>query len=310
MSEAAAVEAPAAEAVAEVPSTPEAPISEASDLELLDGGGAEAGAEPERFVVKVDGQDVELTLDELKSGYGLEKASRARFDEAAQIRSEAQTFLEARDQLAAIFQGDDLGSQAELLRRLSGGRYDQLLNHMAQDALNWEEMSDDARRATTAEKELESYRRKEAEVKQGQEAESLRVEQAKEVESYKRKFTEAMTAAGMKPTPMAFQQIASAVQASMQAGKDIPLEEIVGLANREFWTDAEARIGDLEGDALLGALPKSLIKRVVAAEVSRLKASRQPIPATSRSPERHGGPDSKVKRLTLKEAMEISRKRR
>lgn len=51
-----------------------------------------ASVEPkvEKYQVKVNGKTVEVTLDELTSGYGLNKAADEKFQKAAQMRKEAE----------------------------------------------------------------------------------------------------------------------------------------------------------------------------------------------------------------------------
>lgn len=66
--------------------------------ELADDGADDIAPEPdadqfddeERYTIKVDGEDVEVSLDELKRNYSLEAASRKRMQEAAETRKLAE----------------------------------------------------------------------------------------------------------------------------------------------------------------------------------------------------------------------------
>lgn len=50
--------------------------------------------EVQKYTVKVDGQEVEVDLDELLKGYSANSAAQKKFQEAAQMRKQAETFIE------------------------------------------------------------------------------------------------------------------------------------------------------------------------------------------------------------------------
>jgi hypothetical protein len=86
------------------------------------------------YRVKVDGQEVELTLAELKSGYSAAAASHARFREAAEVRKSAEHLRnEARTQ------AETYAASIQLVQQFLGERIDpsqaQVLQSQMQAAL-------------------------------------------------------------------------------------------------------------------------------------------------------------------------------
>ena len=103
-------EAEVADEVEEV--TEEAEEIEASDYEddedQIDDASLEDPIEPERYTVKVNGQESEVTLEDLKQGYSGQKYVQQGMQEVAQQKKEAEAVYEAltneRQQMADLYQ--------------------------------------------------------------------------------------------------------------------------------------------------------------------------------------------------------------
>ncbi|WP_343577947.1 hypothetical protein [Pseudomonas sp.] len=69
---------------------PEAEAEEATE-EAVEAAEEQAEEEPQKFTVKVDGKEVEVTLDELKNGYQRQSDYTRKTQEAAELRKQAET---------------------------------------------------------------------------------------------------------------------------------------------------------------------------------------------------------------------------
>ena len=90
---------------------------EASDSDDEDQEEYESQVEPETYSVKVDGQEAQVTLDDLKQGYSGQKFVQQGMQDVANKRKEAENVYEAlnneRQQLAQIYQQLQNGGVAQ-----------------------------------------------------------------------------------------------------------------------------------------------------------------------------------------------------
>lgn len=104
---AAMLEPPKEDAATETPSEPEAPANqEPPEAQNAEGEtpSEEAQPEAEKFTVKIDGKEVEVSLDELKAGYQRQQDYTRKTTEAAETRKAAEAELsKARQQQEALY---------------------------------------------------------------------------------------------------------------------------------------------------------------------------------------------------------------
>lgn len=81
----------------------EEPADESSDPEANEDSPEDAPAEPETYTVKVDGKEVEVTLDELKSGYSFNKYNQQRSQELAAQRKEFEQYAMQTREKEAVY---------------------------------------------------------------------------------------------------------------------------------------------------------------------------------------------------------------
>ena len=98
--------------------------------------------------VKIDGQMVDVPIEDLEKAYGLETTSRKRFEEAASLRKEVDTFIDN-------LKGGDLDLLQELIPQ------DQLYDYaenILRKKVEWDETPEETRARIMAEKERDQYK--------------------------------------------------------------------------------------------------------------------------------------------------------
>lgn len=125
----------------------------AEDSEQVD---PEIQEEP-KYKVVVDGREVELTLEELRSGYQQSAASQKRFKEAAELEKRS---TQRESQVSQLLDGLTKGQAFALLEQL-GVDVDSLAEDRVAKKYELQMMSPEQRRLLEIEKELGDYKSKE-----------------------------------------------------------------------------------------------------------------------------------------------------
>lgn len=152
-----------AEPVAEEPEESEAPTDEPE-------------SESEKFTVKIDGKDVEVTLDELKNGYQRQQDYTRKTMEVAETRKQAETeFSKARE---------------ERIKYAEGLQQQHFMLHAAlqqQDQIDWNRLIETDPVEYLKQKNLYEQRQS-ALQKTQQDYQRLEQQQAEETKAYQAKF--------------------------------------------------------------------------------------------------------------------------
>lgn len=127
---------------------------------------------PQRFKVPVDGQEMEVDLDELKRGYSHSRAANKRMQEAAAIRKQEETRKQRAMSGDLEWLSGELGVPEEQVLKWAEKK---LLNQIEYEQLP---ESERARRKAEAEKESLKKQLDEMTAKQRREAETMILERA------------------------------------------------------------------------------------------------------------------------------------
>lgn len=260
-------------------------ISEAHEGEglKLDGDlGDVSEAEGERFTLKVNGEDVELTRAEVLARAQKAEGVERKFEEVAKQRKQLEQIAEAlqSDPLSALerMMGKEQ-AQAQLMERLFSD--EAMVDRMAQrmlEVFEYSEKSPEERAKVDEEKELrrkakkaEEYEAKQAEARMAQQVERTQAQ-------LKDQFTRALDAHGLGGNALAMRRMSALVEAAIESGdRTLTFERVAQsvaediLGNRNTYLEELAGVDDDE--KLYGSLPEGLLKRLRAAEARRLKGS-------------------------------------
>jgi hypothetical protein len=166
----------------------------------------EPSALPPKIKVKVDGQDLEVSQEDLVRDYQMRQASQKRFQEAAQLKQEAQQQMEAlkfaRENPIEFFRATGVNAK-EFAEKV-------LLQELEESMLSPEEK--ELRELRNYKSKLEQQEQQRLTLQQEQQRLALEEQTAQEIEN---EILEVLTASNLKPTPRNIAKCAEYLLASL-----------------------------------------------------------------------------------------------
>lgn len=249
-----------------------------------EGGEGEEQPASEYHTLTIDGEDVELTLDELKAGYGKNRASQKRFQEAAELKRSVLGFV-------SKLKSADVGTIEHLFGKL-GVDFTSVAEQHLRAKLEEMDMPPDKRGMREVERERERLRRERAEWDQQRGEVSLEAETEKHLQRYQQEVRSELSAVGLPPNPTIIGKVAAEISAALQAGHDLSTAEAVALVME----DMRAAARRLPPDALrrlMGDAPAAdNLRRGEAQRVSTEQKRQRAAPAKA-------APAAPVKRMRV-----------
>lgn len=232
---------------------------------------SEAPVEPaKKFKVKVDDRDEEVDESELLKGYQKAKASDKRFQEASQLRKEAEREkAQIQDLLKQVKENPDLLEQLGI--DLDGYSEKRMLRKLERSLKSPEELELEELRSFKSKQEESG--KKAAEV---QAAKELEQQYALAAEQIDKEVFETLKSAGMKPTPRLVARLAEQMIASLDdEGKRSTATEALGRVKNDYQSDVSELLESLEPSQLNEMFP-GLVKKLRDYSIGQAKASEVP----------------------------------
>lgn len=218
-------------------------------------------SQPQRYKVKVDGQEIEVDQDELISGYRKNKAADKRFQEAAELAKQAKAITDAVEKGDVAFLEKKLGKQKtkELFE-------DYLIKDMEYQALSPAE-----KRALELEHENKSLKeRQQAADKQRQEAEQSKFME-KAHQDLDQEVHEALGDLGVKPTPRLALRVVDQMIAAMESGKETATaKDLSKRALESIHQDIAEYLPHLTPEQLIKLIPQKVRDALREYELNRV----------------------------------------
>lgn len=208
--------------------------------------------------VKVDGQDLELDIEELKKGYQLASSSTKRFQEASQQMKQMQELMElAKANPEALF--EHLGLDPIKFSE------DKLLAKLEEDSLSPEQKEHRALK-----RELDKYKTQETKNKEA----AAKVQQEKDfaaaADAVDKEIMDALTKSGAVPSAKLIANIAEYMMTGLSA------EQALAKADKFFRDTKYERWETMDEENLLSELPPALLARIRSADVKKAKNLAKP----------------------------------
>jgi hypothetical protein len=227
--------------------------AQARDEQPDDDGNEQPEATPDRHRVKVNGEEIEVTLDELKSGYGRMKAATQKFQEASEARAEVEKREGAVKRFIQGIKTGDPQQLASLLRKV-GVDPDRFAEAHLTHTLKLADMPAHERGMLELQREREAFQREQQTMHSKREEEAIAAEVETTMASYVSEAQSAFQAAGVKPTPTLMARAGAAMEHALTHGYQMTMREAVGAvledvreAARTMGRDAFAQhMGDPE----------------------------------------------------------------
>lgn len=256
--------------------TPSTEAETATDAAVEAAGAEEVPTpsdEPRKFLVKVDGEEVEVSEDELLKGYSRGKASAKRFEEAAKVRKQTERLIEALK---------DPEQLPELLGKL-GVDFNGVVERKIKELIEEESLPEGEREKRALAKERERLEREKQEWEQAQNQTKLQRETEAERQRLVTEFKDAAETSGIPHTPRTIAMMAQAMEGALLAGEELSAQEAAEIVKEDLETTMRDRLGNLDAESLAALLGEDKLKALRARDVEKLKAVEKPSPTKKSS---------------------------
>jgi len=229
-----------------------------------DGYEPDADSEPAKAThkVKVDGEEFEVTTDELIAGYSRQRAATKRFQEAAQLQGQIKTFV-------GHLKSGDADKIASLFGKL-GVDFDRVAETHLTKRLEELSLPPHERGKREVEREREELRRERESWTNQQREKQIESMVAVEQERLTGEMVSAFKAHGVQSTPTLIARVASEIEQATTHGYPMTIQDAVSQVLEDI------RIVARKGNALTQQVgdPK-LASSMVRSEAQRVDAERK-----------------------------------
>jgi hypothetical protein len=271
---------------ASTPAVVEAPVKSTTPAEQVPESSSTEAPKPQLVKVKVDGQIVELPLEEVTAGYQKISAANKRLAEAAQERKKIEAELQDVQRMKAYM----LKNPTKALREFGVDQKDLLAHY---EEVLWEQIQEEKRspeekEAIKAKREIEALRQEHAALleKLNQEEnrkkeEALNKEIEKQTEEYSRQILETLQKVNIPVTDEVVLYMTEKMSAAIDEQVDLSFEDIAHAYKQDRELEARSLLSKLSIEQLMELLGEDRMKQVRAKDVANLK-NPTPEPASNK----------------------------
>lgn len=227
-------------------------------------------AAPRKFKVKVDDTEEDVDEDELLKGYQKAKASDKRFQEAAQLRKEAEKEKQQiQDLIKQVKDNPDLLEQLGI--DLDGYSEKRMLRKLEQSLKSPQELELEELRSFKSKQEEQANKAKEVEAEKAKER-----EYAQASEQLDNEIFDALKEVGLKPTPRLVARMAEQLLATLDdEGNRVSAKDAFGRVKNDYQADVSELLENLEPSQLNEMFP-TLVKKLRDYSISQAKPAEVP----------------------------------
>lgn len=251
-------------AITTIPTNKSAPKAEAKESV------AAAPVEEEFWDVPVDGKTVKMTKAEILKEASLARGSYKRFEEAAQMRREAENVLSRlRDPKEAIkFLNDPkLGLDQKQIRAAFEEWYEETV-------IKPSELSPEQRELAEAKARLAKFEQDEAERNKQREEEENKQKDSEEAKSLQQEIIGLIEKSGLPKTRFTSARVAYWLRVNESKGLKAPAELIISQVKKETNDVMRSLVEASDGDMLVNLLGESTVKKLRAYDLAKIRERR------------------------------------
>ena len=219
---------------------------------------------PEVFTVKIDGEETEVSREELLRGYSTNKAAQQKFQDASVARKQAEEFIN-------ILKTDPMSI---LTRPELGIDMRQLSEHYLADQLNYEQLSEEQKELLNARQQLAQVEQ-DKRAREQQEYDANVEKLANEYqEEYTTRINTALTDASLPVTEATIRRMANylseALSSDDPAIQKLSDVDIVELVREDYVSDIKSMLGEANAETLQNMLGSDISKTLRQADIAKL----------------------------------------
>ena len=215
-----------------------------------------------KLTIKTDGREEELDEEDVIKLAQLGRASNKRFQEAAQMRKQAENFI-------SLLQKDPLKVLSDPSINVNVREFAEqyLLREIEKETLSPEQ-----RQIAEYEEKLRAIDDEKKTAKEQQETEErdqLRIQYSQE---YEGQIQDALSSTGLPRTHFTVRRMVEYMTTALNNGIDLPAKNVAALVRQDYLSDMNSLIGHYEGDQLIAMLGDGVANKIRLADLARLEA--------------------------------------
>lgn len=241
---------------------------------------------PKTYKVKVDGEEVEVTEDELLRGYQMRKASDKRFAEANQARKQAEEFVRLlKTDPTKVLSHPSIGHDVKKLAE------DYLLQEMEKEM-----MTPEQKQLQEYQQKLAAYEAQEKKAREQYENQQKEAIRQRYQEDYNKQIVDALESSGLPKTEHTVKRMIHYMANALEKGYELTANDVVGLVRNDYIEDTKSLYSGLDGDALIKILGDGVAKKLRKHELNQFKkqGKQPPVQNQSSSPRSTGKEPQKL----------------
>ena len=224
---------------------------------------------PERYKLKVNGKEVEKTIDELIRDAQKGVAADEKFQQAASLAKKYSAY----EQMEKAIQSGQIGP---LIEKLGHDKFRQFAENYLIDYLEYEQLPPEKKEALQYRRQLEAAQRQLQEIEASKREAEMSQHKAQALAEIDQEIADVLKSAGKRPTPYLVARIAEQMLASLQSREDADPRSIAksaySRAVKSIENDVSEYLGNLTVDDARRVLPKQLLDALRKSEVELVKS--------------------------------------
>jgi hypothetical protein len=232
--------------------------------------GAEVKATPRTYKLKIDGQEIEASEDEVIKRAQLASSASKRFEEATKLKADVDSRNKKfKENLIEALQDPALGLSKDQIREQFEGWY-------RKEFIEPSTLTPEQRRIKELEEKNSQYETQRQTIER-QAEEAKHAEETKQwTQTWQQRIIEGMTKAELPNDELSMALIAQQLMAAREAGVEVPTEAAASLVKEKLTKMTKHFLGKLDGEQLIKFVGEEIINKIRKADLARLRAGQVP----------------------------------
>lgn len=224
----------------------------------------QAKGSSDKYTIKVDGQNLELSKDELVKYAQLGKAGQARMEEAARIKQEATQLVKMLRENPEAVLADPyvLGSEDKVIELAQ-----KILARKEEDS----KKSPEAREKERLERELEALREQVRADEENRKIEEYNRLVAQAESQLEEQITEAFESSQLPKSPFVLKRLTDVMIAASENNKEISPKQALSIVKKEMQKDIKDYMEALQEDALEEYISEQKLQKLRKRQLAKAK---------------------------------------
>lgn len=265
------------------------------------GEGAAAAAKRKLKAI-IDGKEIEADEDEVIKGFQRSKAADKRFEDAAKMRKQAETFINLLKRSA-----NDPKVLEEIIAHPSiGGNFKKIAEQYLYDIIQRESMTPEQRELAETKEKLSQFEREKQEAEKAETQRQMTELQNKYTKEYQTQIIQALDKSGLPKSEFTISRMARYMHMGLTRGVELKADDVLDLVRQDYYNDLRS-FGTLPADKLVEILGEDVIKKLREFDLAKVRGSQGggEVPPTQQEPK----PASGKKPLTTEEFRKLAAQR-